>query len=457
MASISPIGQEEQRQETRRGVSWNRVCHRVGGLIASLLMLYLAVTGATMQVLDLHAILTRAPQSDATVESMDEGRYGPAQFAVIQNSDFDAPPLPAGFDIATGLATVLQAAHEQANHAGGLAPMAWVELRMADGIPIGQVMLGSRLVAFNALTADPVVPVPSKGLALDDSLRQTIKYFHRFWSHGTGDVPGVYFELLSGLIMWSLLITGLSMYFKLLRTRSHQGRSQLFWTRGGGGSWRSLHRIVSVAASVFIMCIAFSGTWIGFESVVNALRRGSPLAAVLVQANAEQAATQTQGQKQAPGRAVGGRGPGRRNPLDFIIPLRDQEVQDMTAMTLRSMQLLYSGTPIKVIRLRIYGQMKQGVVVAGGKRTTQLVFNADTGGPVTLSEGGYPESGFPFGTQVHENIKHFHSGDMFGLPSRLMNLCAGFSLMFLSVSGLAMYFDIWRKRRNAGRNGLFWV
>jgi uncharacterized iron-regulated membrane protein len=441
MASVAPADQEASQQELRRGVSWNRVVHRSGGLIASLLMLYLAVTGVTMQVLDLRATFTGAPQNDPTVESMDEGRYGPAQFAVIQNADFTAPPLPEGFDIGKGVATALQAANEPqpAGNAQPYRPLAWVELRMAGGIAIGQVMLGTRLLAFNALTGDPITPVRSTGLALDDSLRQSVKHFHRFWSHGTGDVPGVYFELLSGLIMWSLLISGLVMYFRLLRTRSRQGRSGLFWIKGGGGWWRSLHRVVSLAAAVFIMCIALSGTWIGFESVVNALRRPAPLPAVLAQAN-----------------AVEGRGRGRGNSADFIIPLRDQEVQDMTAMTLRSMKLLHPGTPIKAIRMRIYGQMKQGVVVTGGARTDQLVFNADNGGPVTLSEGSYPQSGFPFGTQVHENIKHFHSGDMFGLPSRLMNLLAGFSLMFLSVSGLTMYFDMWRKRRKTGRTGLFW-
>jgi len=37
-----------------------------------------------------------------------------------------------------------------------------------------------------------------------------------------------------------------------------------------------------------------------------------------------------------------------------------------------------------------------------------------------------------------------------------MNLLAGLSLLFLSVSGLTVYFDMWLKRRKSGRNSLVW-
>ena len=59
--------------------------------------------------------------------------------------------------------------------------------------------------------------------------------------------------------------------------------------------------------------------------------------------------------------------------------------------------------------------------------------------PVTLSSNSYPDSGLPFGTQVHENIKHFHSGAIFGVPPQAMNLLTGFSLTFLSLSGIVMF------------------
>lgn len=184
-----------------------------------------------------------------------------------------------------------------------------------------------------------------------------------------------------------------------------------------------------MAAAFFLLAIAFSGTWLGFESVVHSLRSAP----------------------QPPADAR------KRNPSDYVIPLGDAEVQDMTVTTLAAMQRLHPHTPVKVLRLRFYGQMKQGVVVTGGDQTTQLVFNANSGQPATLGDTAYPDSGFPFGTQVHENIKHFHSGAMFGLTARGMNLFAGLSLTFLSISGIVVYLDMWLRRRRVGRRSLLWL
>jgi uncharacterized iron-regulated membrane protein len=358
-------------------------------------------------------------------------------------------------------------------------PLSWIELRMANGVPIGQAMVGARLVAFNALTGQPVTPIPPvslpQGRALPPSLRQKLKTLHRFWDRS--DTPGVYIEFLSGIFLWLMIISGLVMYFRLLGARARQGRTSLFWMKGGGGWWRSLHRVISVVAAVFLLWMSFTGTWIGFESSYGPFKRLFAAKPVVLNPTAAQAAAvvlggQLQGQsgndgQQAqqpgqpgarPGGAGGPRGGGgMRNALDFVLPLRDTEVRQMTAVTLNSMRQMYPALPIKVIRLRTFGQTKQGVIISGGDQTNQFVFNADSGQPASLNEQGYPMANFPFGTQVHEDIKHLHSGAYFGIPARMMNLFAGFCLTFLSVSGLVMYFDMWRKRRMSGRKGLFWA
>ncbi len=386
-------------------------------------MLWLAGTGSTIQFLDLNAVLTHAPATDPTRVSMVEGMYGPPNFAVIQLADFGATPFPADFDIQQGIATVLQSAQvpQRQEARAPLSAMSWIELRMLDGIPVGQVMLGTQLEAFNARTGTPVAASPPQripqGARLPPSLRQKLKTLHRFWNRG--DTPGVYFEFLAGLVLFTLLITGLVMYFQLLRARRRIKRKQLFWLTGG--KWRGWHRGVSVVAAAFLLCMAFSGTWIGFESSWNAL-----------------------------GRTAGG------GPPPAAAPVVAAEVADMTATTLEALQRLHPGTPIKAIRLRVFGQMKQGVVITGGDTTDQLIFNAATGQPASLSEPSYPPVGFPFGVQVHENIKHFHSGEMFGLSGQMMNLLAGLSLLFLSVSGLVVYFDMWLRRRKGGRGSLIW-
>src|SRR5580692_3863100 len=110
-AETEPAGKEK----SRRQFPLNRFLHRIVGILASLLLLWIAVTGIGMQLLDLKAILTHEPPTDPQELSMQEGMYGPANFAVIQVSDFSAPTLPQGFDIGQAISTVLQAVHTQQN------------------------------------------------------------------------------------------------------------------------------------------------------------------------------------------------------------------------------------------------------------------------------------------------------------------------------------------------------
>lgn len=385
-------------------------------------MLWMGATGSTIQLIDLETIAADAPPTDPTQLSIVEGMYGPGNYTVIQLGDFSAPAFPAGFDFGAAVATVLRAARAgQGADGAPPGPATWMDLRIVNGMPVGQVMQGNTLVAFNAANGVAVAAIPPQqfpqGARLPPSLRQKLKILHRFWNRG--DVPGVYFELLTGLVLFTLLVTGLVMYFRLLAARAKTGRRQWFWLTGG--TWRGLHRAVSVVAAAFLLCMAFSGTWIGYESSYSALNRGA---------------------------GAGGR---RAAPA-----LSDDDMHAMTAATLRSMERLHPGTPIKAIRLRTFGSMKQGVVISGGARTDQLVFDTTEGRPASLTEPAYPPSNFPFGVQVHENIKHFHSGAMFGIPTRLMNLFAGLSLVFLSVSGLVVYLQMWIRRRAAGRSALVW-
>ena len=133
------------------------------------------------------------------------------------------------------------------------------------------------------------------------------------------------------------------------------------------------------------------------------------------------------------------------------------EVLPMLNATVAAMARTEPGVRIKAIRLRLYGGFKQGVVVTDEKVTRQIVFDTTTGKSLDLNTPGYPEAGFPFGREGHEWVKHFHSGYLFGTSGRVMNLFAGLSLVFLSVSGLAMYWQMWRKRRAGGRNAILWT
>lgn len=389
-----------------------RTLHRLCAILAVTLMFYLGATGTLMQTLDLRALLTHAPASDPTMQSIREGMYGQGNFQVITVGDFTAANLPQDLDYGQALGTVLQALHKQSPDS---APR-FVELRVADGVTIGQLRVDNSIGAFNAQTGAEVAGTDIKPTPPPPSLRQTTKEIHRFWIRG--EFPGVWVELVCGVALWVLLISGLVMYFQLLRARWKLRRRQLFWRAGGW--WRSLHRAVSVVAAVFLLAIAFSGTWLAFESVFHSLVSRGPTA-------------------------------------EASAPLSDGEVQQMATAALAALRRLEPQTPIKVLRLRVFGQMKQGVAITGGEETRQLVFNTDTGQPVSLHEPGYPRTGFPFGIQMHEDIKHFHSGQLFGLTARWMDLFAGMSLIFLSVSGLTMYLELWGRRRKTNRRSFFWL
>jgi uncharacterized iron-regulated membrane protein len=100
--------------------------------------------------------------------------------------------------------------------------------------------------------------------------------------------------------------------------------------------------------------------------------------------------------------------------------------------------------------------MPQGVVVTGDAVAEQLIFDAKTGKPAGLYEAGYPRTPMPFQWDVHETVKRMHRGDFLGLTGRWMDLLTGFAILFLTVSGIAMYLQLYRARGKIGRRGLFW-
>jgi uncharacterized iron-regulated membrane protein len=217
-----------------------------------------------------------------------------------------------------------------------------------------------------------------------------------------------------------LIVTGSLMYFKLLQQRRKIKRPSLFWS--AGGTWRTVHRAVSLACAAFLVVVTLSGGWLAVESLYRSFD-------VLRE---------------------------QKLPPVPVAPLDDAAARAMLAVTMRAIDVKASGDPVKVVRLRNYGGYRQGVVVTGGSASRQLVFNARTGAAMTETEPGYPRVHFPFGWQAHQWAKNIHRGDMIGLTGRWMDLIAGFALIYLSLSGGVMYWTMWRRRRETGRPALVW-
>lgn len=129
----------------------------------------------------------------------------------------------------------------------------------------------------------------------------------------------------------------------------------------------------------------------------------------------------------------------------------------MLQTTVQSYAAAMPGVPARVVRLRYYGGMSQGVVISGGEIAEQLVFNAVTGKRASMTEPGYPPTGYPFGWNAQQTMKSIHRGDYFGVSGRCMSLFAALSLIYLSVSGVVLYWKMWSRRRQQGRPALFWA
>jgi hypothetical protein len=405
-----------------------RSIHRIITLFVVIFTLYLGVTGTLIQLVDLRSLLTHAPADDVNMEALREGGYGPGAFQVITNPDYTAAVLPSDLNLETSLIKVLSSARS----VDSSAPLGYVEMRMIDGKPVGQVKADRQLLRFDAITGDQIPGqfVETRINQSPDSQRNTVKRLHRMTAIGDWTL---WINVVVGVSLLVLIVTGLWMYLRLYSARSRANRSGLFWTAGGW--WRSLHRWISVTAAVFLMVVALSGTWLAVESLGFGIYMATHRP-IRPMPNAAQ----------APRPAL----------PNGITALRDADIPGMLSATSASFRTTMPNTPLRVLRLRVYGGMPQGVIVTGDEEAEQVVFNATTGRRASQTERGYPEVGFPFGWQAHQIAKQVHRGDYIGLSGRWMDLFAGLSMVFLSVSGAVMYFTMWSKRRSMGRSGVLW-
>lgn len=399
-----------------------RSIHRIITLFIVVVTVYLGITGTLIQLTDLRTLLTHAPESDPNMEAIREGGYGPGPFRVIANPDYTAAALPAGLDIQASLATTLKAARS----IDGNTPLSYLEVRMANDQPVGQVKLDKQVLRFDAVTGEhiPGTVIEPKINESPDSIRNTFKRLHRMTAIGDWTL---WINVVVGVALCVMLVTGTVMYFKLLAARKKMKRSGWFWSAGGW--WRSLHRWVSVTSAVFLLVVALSGLWLAVESLsfgIYIATHGPPPGAM------------------------------PSPPKSSITPLNDADVAAMAKTTLMAYRTAQPDIPARAVRLRVYAGMPQGVVVTGADEAEQLVFNASSGRRASQTEPGYPETGFPFGWQAHQIAKQVHRGDFIGLSGRWMDLFAGLAMIYLSISGVVMYVDMWKKRRSIGRHGLVW-
>ena len=401
-----------------------RAVHRCVTIVVVVFTAYLSVTGTLIQLIDLRSLFTHAPATDPNVQAMREAFNGPPNYEVISPADYSAQLIPAGTDYQSMLARTLQTARTAAPD----SPFRYVEFRMLDNHPVGQIGTPGELIRVDALTGALLSrgASPLTNINYPVSQRNTVKSLHRMTAFGD---YALIINVVVGTGLAVLIVTGFIMYLRMLQTRTHSGLFNPFWTSGGW--WRSLHRGVALLAAGFLSVVMLSGTWLAIES----LYRGFYMVRI------------TQHGAIPFAQVWGG-------AIDASTPLRDAELPGMLQTTLA----VAPGQAIKVVRLRYYGGMPQGVVITGlSDDTHQLVFNTSTGSWASQTEPGYPPTGFPFGWRAHQIAKNIHRGGIFGMTGRMMDLFAGLCMFYLSMSGIVMYCDLWTRRCKSGRSGLFWA
>lgn len=202
-------------------------------------------------------------------------------------------------------------------------------------------------------------------------------------------------------------------------------------------SMRRLHRWLSIVAAIFVLYVAFTGFIMAFDSVWTTTYMAS--------------------HGLSPPSGGGGPPPALIQMFADDGTVTDAELESMLRTTLAAAsKASLRALPPRVVRLRVLGGMPQGVLVSGDDVAEQLIFDAATGKAAGLYETGYPRTPMPFQWGVHETVKRMHRGDFLGLTGRWMDLLTGFAILFLTVSGIAMYLQLYRARGKTGRRGLFW-
>jgi uncharacterized iron-regulated membrane protein len=407
--------------------------HRATTLFVVVFTLYLSFTGVLVLLVDLRSALTHTPKNDPNVVPIWDDENGPPNFKVMSVADVTATPLPEASNFGAMLARVMQSARA----AAPTEAVRYVELRMLNGRPVGLLGTPGGVLRFDAVNGAQIIGTPRRtGSGEPKPIRSRLKYIHRMTFGVTEQslfAPGPIFAVLTACGLIVLLVTGILIYLPMWKARARTRRFSLFWKSGGW--WRSLHRAVSILAALFLANVMCSGLLLAVDDIYHSayLSRAAHNSAI-----------------------PSGQVPGYNT--DASTPLRDAEVPAMLGTTLSAGQSAAPAEPIKIIRIRYFAGMPQGVLVVGaGDRTRQIVFNTATGKRVGPTETGYPATIFPFGWQVHQTAKSIHRGDFFGLTGSMMVLLAGISIFYLSLSGAVLYYRKWEQRRRAGKSDLLWV
>lgn len=224
--------------------------------------------------------------------------------------------------------------------------------------------------------------------------------------------PGKKIMSWVGVTMFLMLLSGLFLWWPLKRVTVKRGA-------GGRRFWFDLHNVVGIFSLVFLLALSITGIMLGFERTTN------PILYKLTGTKPSQMP------KTAPPPAPGA----KPIPVDRALEVARTALQGATPFLV----IMPGAKGAYRIALR-YPEDR----TPGGR--SRVMVDQYTG-QVLFSEGSRTA---PAGTRLAIASRAIHTGDVFGIPSKIVMSLASLLLVLQASSGLVMW---WKRIRAKNRSG----
>ncbi|HTP38771.1 MAG TPA: PepSY-associated TM helix domain-containing protein [Steroidobacteraceae bacterium] len=187
--------------------------------------------------------------------------------------------------------------------------------------------------------------------------------------------------------------------------------------------WRSLHRWIAILATAYLLNMFVTGALLGWDEFSLHLRGQGPPE------------------------------PGAPPPVAAPIPAA-APLQSLTETYYCKALEEVPDAPLTVFRLSMSEGHLKATSEFGGLYPGALSFNTATG----ATEAGPPAPATPRAkVGYHQWLKRLHRGDFIGsFYGRYLSIIAGCCFLYLTISGVVMYLQLYSARSRAGKRGYFW-
>lgn len=186
--------------------------------------------------------------------------------------------------------------------------------------------------------------------------------------------------------------------------------------------WRQLHRWIAILATAYLLNMFVTGALLGWDEFSLHLRGQGP--------------------------------PEPGSPPPIAEPLPNTNLQPIAETYYQKARALIPDAPLSVFRLSMSDGHVNATSEFGGLYPGALSFNTDNGARLP----GPPAPAMPSASiDYHQLLKRLHRGDFIGsFYGRYLSIVAGLCFLYLTISGIVMYLQLFGARRKAGKSAYFW-